>query len=55
MTRELNIVNDFNTLAVPMDMIAKKNGVSLHYVIRVIHYATIGKYKEIEEAKQCIS
>ena len=55
MTRELNIVNDFSTLAVPLDVIAKKNDVSLHYVIKVIHYATIGKYREIEEAKKCLS
>ena len=55
MSKELNIVKDFKTLAVPMDIIAKKNDVSLHYVIKVIHYATIGKYREIEEAKKCLS
>ena len=54
MTKELSIVNDFNALAIPMDMIAKRNNCSLHYVIRVIYYANIGKYKEIEESKKCL-
>ena len=48
------IIKDFNTLAIPMDMIAKKNGVSLHYVIKVIHYHNVVRLKEIEESTRCL-
>lgn len=54
MSKELNILNDFNTLDVPLSVIAEKNNCSLHYVIKVVHYAKVGKYKETEEAKKCL-
>ena len=51
----VQIVKDFNTLAIPMDMIAKKHGVSLHCVIKVIHYHNVTRLREIEESTRCLN
>lgn len=54
MTKELDIINDFKTLAIPLDMIAKRNDCTLHYVIKVIHYVSIDKHQEIKKCKELL-
>ena len=51
---ELQIVHDYKTLAIPIDMIARKNGVSLHRVIDVVYRATVVIPESIELSKKIL-
>ena len=36
--KDLAILRDYEKLAMPLDMIAKKHDVSFAYVVQVVHY-----------------
>lgn len=42
MKTALQIIHDYNNLAIPLDMVAKKNKVSLHRCIEILHRAIKG-------------
>ena len=49
--KTLQIIDDYKTLAIPLDMIARKNKVSLHQCIVILHRAITKMSKNIEESK----
>lgn len=52
-TRE-QIIEDYNNLAIPLDMIAKKNEVSLHFVISTVYYWTVLRPKMLLGLKEML-
>ena len=47
------IINQYKK-GVPLDTIAQRNDVSLHYVLRVLHRATVAIPQEIVECKEIL-
>lgn len=52
--RNLQIVNDYKTLAIPLEMIARKNSVSLHHAINVLRRALVAIPQSIAESKKIL-
>lgn len=51
----LKIISDYKNLAIPLDLIARKNNCSLHLVIKVLHYATVEQPQQIAECKKILN
>jgi len=52
--KELQIIHDYKTLALPLDMIARKNGATLAYIINVVYRATVVIPESIKESKKIL-
>ena len=45
------ILNDYKTLAMPLDMVARNNNVSTAFVLNVLHYQSVRYPQMIAECK----
>jgi len=55
MIKPLEIISDYKNLAMPIDLIARKNNCSLHFVIKVLHYATVEQPQQIIDCKKILN
>jgi len=51
MINNLKIVNDYKTLAIPLDMVASMNKVSTGYCLNLLHKAMVTIPESIRESK----
>ena len=51
---EYDILNDYLNHAMPLHMVAAKNGCSTHYVLKVVHYHCVVKPYEIMKCKELL-
>ena len=54
MINPLRIINDYKNKNLPLDMVAKNNNVSLHFVLKVVHYHDIKRREDISNCKKII-
>jgi hypothetical protein len=48
----LEIISDYKEFAMPLDMVANKHGVSMGYVLNILHYwSTTRPYELMETSK----
>jgi hypothetical protein len=55
MINPLKIISDYKNLAIPLDLIARNNNCSLHFAIKVLHYATVEQPQQIAECKKILN
>jgi len=48
------IIRDYKVLNIPLDMIARKNKVSLAFVLRVLHYVSVKRKQDIKDCKKIL-
>ena len=48
------IIRDYKILNIPLDMIARKNKVSLGFVLEVLHYVSVKRKQDIQECKKIL-
>ncbi len=54
MINPLRIINDYKNKNLPLDMVAKNNNVSLHFVLKVVHYHDVKRREDISNCKKII-
>jgi len=50
----LKIVSDYKHKNLPLDMVARNNNVSLHFVLKVVHYHDVKRREDISNCKKLI-
>ena len=51
---EYEIIEDYETYAMPLNLLAQKHGVTMAYCLKIVHYWKVERVRELMDAKKTL-